>query len=69
MWETRDQAPDAVPVLCIHDEVVVECDAETAEQTKEWLVGCMKAGMETVLHAVPVVVEAPICTDWSAKAS
>jgi DNA polymerase-1 len=69
LWATRDKAPGAAPVLCVHDEIVVECDAATAEQTKEWLVGCMKAGMETVLHAVPVVVEATICPDWSAKAS
>jgi DNA polymerase-1 len=65
LWETRAQAPDAVPVLCVHDEIVVECDLSTAECTQEWLVDAMKRGMQTVLRKVPVEVEATICADWS----
>jgi DNA polymerase I-like protein with 3'-5' exonuclease and polymerase domains len=35
-----------VPVLVCHDEVVVECDADKAEEAKEWLEKTMVDGME-----------------------
>jgi DNA polymerase-1 len=28
LWQTREQASGAVPVLCVHDEIVVECDPQ-----------------------------------------
>src|SRR5262249_23558983 len=31
LWETRDRCPSAAPVLCVHDEIVLECDAADAE--------------------------------------
>jgi DNA polymerase-1 len=65
IWETRDRCPAARPVLCVHDEIVVECDAVAAETARDWLMRCMERGMETVLRQVPVVVEAVICRDWS----
>jgi DNA polymerase-1 len=65
LWETREQAPGAVPVLCVHDEIVIETAAATAEGTRAWLVDGMTRGMQTVLRKVPVEVEATICADWS----
>jgi DNA polymerase-1 len=65
LWETRHECPSAVPVLCIHDEIVLECDATAAEQARDWLVACMQEGMEVVLTQVPVVVEAKVIRDWS----
>jgi DNA polymerase-1 len=65
LWETRSRAPDAAPVLCVHDEIVVECGLATAEATHKWLVEAMTCGMETVLQKVPVEVEAKVCADWS----
>lgn len=65
LWETRQQAPSAAPVLVVHDEIVVECDQGEAEQTREWVRSAMRAGMETVLHRVPAEVEAIVCSDWS----
>jgi DNA polymerase-1 len=65
LWETRSACPSAVPVLCVHDEIVIECDESSAEQTKEWLVRCMEEGMATVVTEVPVVAEAKIIRDWS----
>ncbi len=65
LWETRDQCPSAAPVLCVHDEIVVECDAGEAERAREWLVDCMTRGMESLLTRVPVVVDATIAADWS----
>jgi DNA polymerase I-like protein with 3'-5' exonuclease and polymerase domains len=52
-------------VLCIHDEIVLESDERDAERAQEWLVDCMTRGMATVLHTVPVVVEASIRPTWA----
>ena len=65
LWETRDRCPSAVPVLCVHDEIVVECDVGDAERAHDWLVDSMRRGMESVLERVPVVVEATSAADWS----
>src|SRR5439155_4323157 len=40
LWESREHCPSAVPVLCVHDEIVIECDAGDAETAQAWLVGC-----------------------------
>jgi len=65
LWETRDRAPGAAPILVVHDEIVVECDRGQADETRAWVVDAMRTGMETVLHRVPAEVEATICGDWS----
>jgi DNA polymerase-1 len=65
LWETRDRCPGAAPVLAVHDELVVEADAGEAEAARDWLVGCMRRGMEAFLKKVPVEVEAVICRDWA----
>jgi hypothetical protein len=54
-----------VPVLVCHNEVVVECVAEQAEDVKAWLEKAMIQGTEVVLDGtdeacVPVEVEARI---------
>jgi hypothetical protein len=41
-----------VPVLVCYDEVVVECDADKAEEGNEWLVQAMKDGMEAVVNVM-----------------
>ncbi len=40
LWETREWCPQARPILCVHDEVVVECPAEQAESAGS---GCRTA--------------------------
>lgn len=65
LWETRDRVPSAAPVLAIHDEIVLECDAADVEQARKWLTDCMTRGMASFLTRVPVVVEATIERDWS----
>jgi len=65
LWETRDRAPGADPILVVHDEIVVECDRGQADEARAWVVDAMRTGMETVLHRVPAEVEATICADWS----
>jgi DNA polymerase-1 len=69
LWERRSECPGAVPVLVCHDEVVVECDAEQAADTKAWLEKAMIEGMVEVLNSVhgihvPIEVEARIIRNW-----
>jgi DNA polymerase I-like protein with 3'-5' exonuclease and polymerase domains len=69
LWERRDECPGAVPVLVCHDEVVVECDADKAEEGKEWLVRAMKDGMDAVANITnphtPIEAEASVSKTWS----
>jgi DNA polymerase-1 len=51
-------------VLCIHDEVLVEAPADRAEEVKAVVEKAMIAGMESFITAVPIVVEARICSSW-----
>jgi DNA polymerase-1 len=68
LWERRDECPGAVPVLAIHDEIVIECDADKAEESKEWLERTMKDGMDAVVNGeephVPIGVEASVAETW-----
>src|SRR5215217_1967426 len=69
LWERRDECPGAVPVLVCHDEVVVECDAQQAEDVKVWLQKAMIEGMDAITNGrdevqVPVEVEARIARCW-----
>jgi DNA polymerase-1 len=65
LWETRDRCPEAAPVLVVHDEVVLECPADAAEEAKAWLVECLERGMGAFLRLVPAVAEATIARDWA----
>ena len=65
LWETRGRCPSAAPVLVVHDEIVVECDATEAGRAEEWVRECMTKGMAGLLHEVPVVVETKVARDWS----
>jgi hypothetical protein len=57
-----------VPVLVCHDEVVVECDADKAEEVKEWLVQAMKDGMDAVVNVkephILVELETSVSKSW-----
>jgi hypothetical protein len=69
VWERRSECPGAMPVLVCHDEVVVECDAEQADEAKEWLEKAMIEGMAAVINGtdevnVSVEVEARIARRW-----
>jgi DNA polymerase I len=69
LWERRYECPGATPILVCHDEVVVECDADKAEEGKEWLVQAMKDGMDAVVNDMEphilIEVEASISKTWS----
>ncbi len=68
LWERRNECPGAAPILAVHDEIVVECDADKAQEAKEWLVRVMKDGMDAVVNTeepyVPIEVEASVSKTW-----
>jgi DNA polymerase-1 len=66
LWERRSELPEgACPVLCVHDELVMECWIEDAEEVARIVREAMIEGMQRVLRTVPVEVEATVCQDWS----
>ncbi|MCC6381722.1 MAG: hypothetical protein IT304_04395 [Dehalococcoidia bacterium] len=65
LWERRHDCPSAVPVLAVHDEIVVECDVADARRAAEWLTAAMRDGMSQLLADVPVAIDVTICRDWS----
>ena len=69
LWERRSECPGAVPVLVCHDEIVVECDADKAEEGKEWFIQAMKDGMDAVVNVkeprILIAVEASVTKTWS----
>lgn len=72
LHERRDECPGAVPVLAVHDEIVVEVDEDKAEEARGWLEGAMVEGMETALKGtsaenlrVPVEVETSTGKSWA----
>jgi DNA polymerase-1 len=65
-WERRAQAPPGTRVvLCVHDELVAECDIAYAEAAAAWLTGCMRDSLQPLLRHVPAVAEATIGADWA----
>jgi DNA polymerase-1 len=65
LWERRDECPRAVPILFVHDEIVVEVPEADADAAKQWLVRAMEDGMRPLLDPVPVAVEATIGRTWA----
>lgn len=62
-----------MPILAVHDEIVVECAEKDAEMIEAWLKKAMIDGIEEVLNGhgaegarVPVEVEVEILKTWAA---
>jgi DNA polymerase I-like protein with 3'-5' exonuclease and polymerase domains len=64
LWERRAEVPGAFPVLAVHDEVVVECDAVQAEAVGAWLRRAMVDAMAPLIDPVPVEVEVKTAPTW-----
>jgi DNA polymerase I len=69
LWERRRDCPGNPKVVnLVHDEVVVEIDADEAEAGKWWLERCMLDGMAEVLGPnAPVLVEISVSDNWSER--
>jgi hypothetical protein len=64
-WETHGRCPRPAPVLVVHDNIVIECDAADVDVARAWLVHSMTRGMPAFLTRVPVVVETTTGRDRS----
>jgi DNA polymerase-1 len=64
LWERRAACPGAMPVLAVHDEIVVECDANQADAAADWLRRAMLDGMVPFVEPVPVEVEVSVACTW-----
>src|SRR5215218_6862143 len=65
LWATRHRCLSAAPILAVHDELVIECDAEAADAAATWVAECLQTGMARFLTRVPVRVDAAVVQDWS----
>jgi DNA polymerase I-like protein with 3'-5' exonuclease and polymerase domains len=64
LWQTRSRCPSAVPILAVHDELVMECDEAAASDVAAWVTECLQAGMRRYVD-IPVRVETTIGRDWA----
>lgn len=64
LWERRQEVPGAFPVLAVHDELVVECDAGQAKAVAAWLEQAMLDAMTPLLEPVPVEVKVAVARTW-----
>lgn len=65
LWERRVECPTEVPVLAVHDEIVIECDAADGEAVSGWLTRAMVDGMAPFADPVPVMVEVVVGPTWA----
>jgi DNA polymerase-1 len=64
LWDRRAECPSAIPVLVVHDEVVVECPEADADRAAGWLKRAMLDGMAPLVAPVPVEVEVKVGRTW-----
>nr|WP_289111528.1 DNA polymerase [uncultured Halomonas sp.] len=65
LWKQRKQFPTAVPVLAVHDELVLECDETDARAVGEWVTGALQVGMGEYVTKVPIRVDVKIAQTWA----
>jgi DNA polymerase-1 len=65
LWERRAECPGVTPVLAVHDEIVVECDAGRVEEAGAWVTRAMKDAMAPLIDPVPVEVEVKAGRTWA----
>lgn len=72
LWESREDYPSALPILTVHDEVVIECDAERAPETAQWLSDTLRGAVADVLGyeelAGEDAVEVSVMEAWGGEA-
>ncbi len=50
LYGRRHERLGALPILAVHDEIVVECDEADAQKVEAWLERAMVDGMDGVLN-------------------
>jgi DNA polymerase I-like protein with 3'-5' exonuclease and polymerase domains len=73
LYERRHERLGALPILAVHDEIVVECDETEAGGVEAWLEKALVDGMDGVLNPgpdadqpdrVPVEVDVEVVESW-----
>jgi DNA polymerase-1 len=73
LWERRNECPRAVPILVVHDEIVVECNEKDVKKADAWLKRAMIDGMYEIVNSgldtdhpdrVPIEVDVNILKSW-----
>ncbi len=64
LWERRQEMPTTFPVLAVHDEIVLEADADQADAAAAWLRQAMFDAMAPLIDPVPVEVEVKVSRTW-----
>jgi DNA polymerase I len=71
LWERRHECPGAVPILVVHDEIVVESLQDQAEEAETWVKKAMVHGMGEIVNGakvdgplVPIDVDVEILKSW-----
>lgn len=49
LWESREEHPNALPILSVHDEIVIECDEAEAERVDAWLSSTLRSAIADAL--------------------
>ncbi len=65
LWERRAHAPGAFPVLAVHDEIVIEADADHGDTAIAWLKSAMVDAMGPLIDPVPVGIEVRTAKTWA----
>jgi DNA polymerase-1 len=61
------QVPGAFPVLAVHDEVVIEADADQADVVAGWLKATMVEAMAPLIETVSIEVEVRVARTWGGE--
>jgi DNA polymerase-1 len=64
LYARRHDFPTALPVLAVHDEIVLECDEADAPAVAAWLKGVMEEAAAPLLAPVPAVAEVSFVRTW-----
>lgn len=71
LWEGQEGHPNAWPILTVHDEIVIECDALAAEHTAIWLAETLRSAVSDVLGhpelAGEDVVKISVLDSWGSS--
>jgi hypothetical protein len=62
--QTRAQVPGALPVLLVHDEVVIEADEAQDAAVVAWAEAAFRRAGERYLRRLPVTVSHSTATRW-----
>ena len=69
LWERHlADDPEIKVCACVHDELILECPSNRAEEAQQILKQCMEDAAPLIgIKTVPIVAEPSSGTDWSAK--